>query len=187
MSENIISSTEVIRNIYRAKTIEKEMYDFLFLWNPNGMLDLDQPPTHPNPNGVRILKTVRNIGRSLIRFVVRLFYSVRELDTCTTKVVWHDTYWVLQYFQYKHFVGRAQGMNATTLRGQYLSSIPSQRKTPSTFLGQRLLELGMLWHSGIKMVASFHWPQIIKFLPGCQNNEITPLCVRSILDVSTCY
>ena len=30
-SENIISYTEVIRNIYRAKTIKTEVYDFLFL------------------------------------------------------------------------------------------------------------------------------------------------------------
>ena len=63
-SENIISYTEVIRNIYRAKTIKTEVYDFLFLWNPNGHAG-DEPPTHPNPNGVRILKTIRNIGRSL--------------------------------------------------------------------------------------------------------------------------
>ncbi len=35
-SENIISTTKVIRNIYRAKTIKIEVYNFLFHWIPNG-------------------------------------------------------------------------------------------------------------------------------------------------------
>ena len=44
------------------------MYAFLFLWNPNGHAGYE-PPTNPNPNGVRILKPVWNIGRSLILHV----------------------------------------------------------------------------------------------------------------------
>ena len=44
-SEIIISSTEVIRNIYRANTIKREVYDFLFLWNPNDMQAMNHPPT----------------------------------------------------------------------------------------------------------------------------------------------
>ncbi len=59
------SITEVIRNIYRAKVIKIEVYEYLVLWNPNDHAGYD-PSIHPNPNGVRILKTVQNIGRSLM-------------------------------------------------------------------------------------------------------------------------
>ena len=40
------------------------MYEYLVFRNPNGHAGYE-PPTHPNPNGAGILKTVQNIGRSL--------------------------------------------------------------------------------------------------------------------------
>ncbi len=42
------------------------MYEYLVPCNPNGHAYAGyDPPTRPNPSGVRILKNVRNIGRSL--------------------------------------------------------------------------------------------------------------------------
>ncbi len=44
--------------------IKIEAYEYLVPWNPNEHAGYE-PSTHPNPNGLRILTTVRNIGRSL--------------------------------------------------------------------------------------------------------------------------
>ena len=44
-SEIIISSTEVTRNIYKANTIKREVYDFIFLWNPNSTQAMNHPST----------------------------------------------------------------------------------------------------------------------------------------------
>ena len=60
-----------------------EVYEYLVLWNPNGHAGYE-PPTHPNPNGVRILKTVRNIGRSLKWFCLAF---PKGDDTITIKAV----------------------------------------------------------------------------------------------------
>ena len=82
------------------------MYEYLVLWNPNDHAGYD-PPTHPNPNSVRILKTVQNSGRFLNWNWVFMIFD--DMNPMRILMIFDDFAWY--HLQWLHLASRCHQMS----------------------------------------------------------------------------